>query len=101
MILTRPFSRARDLNSSSSPARTVRSFIERSTISEPLGDLVGVGGGAVPAEEELADVGRHRVLASELLGQVLPDEVALEGLGGEPVELVELAHRFCPTVTSR
>ena len=35
MILTVPFSRARDLNSSSSPARTVRSFIERSTIARP------------------------------------------------------------------
>ena len=35
MILTLPFSRARDLNSSSSPARTVRSFIERSTIASP------------------------------------------------------------------
>ena len=64
---------------------------------EPLGDLVRVGGGAVPAEQELADVGRHRVLAPELLGQVLADEVALEDLGGEPVELVELAHRFLPT----
>ena len=29
MTLTRPFSRALDLNSSSSPGRTVRSFIER------------------------------------------------------------------------
>ena len=68
---------------------------------EALGDLVRVGRGAVPAEQELADVGRHRVLAAELLGQVLADQVALEHLGRELVELVELAHRFLPTTTSR
>ena len=68
---------------------------------ETLGDLVRVGRGAVPAEQELADVGRHRVLAAELLGEVLADEVALEDLGGELVELVELGHRFLPTITSR
>ena len=56
---------------------------------EALGDLVGIGRGAVPAEQELADVGRDRVLAAELLGEVLADEVALEDVGGEPVELVE------------
>ena len=97
MILTLPFSRARDLNSSSSPARTVRSFIERSTTARPSSDLVGVSGGAIPAEQELADVGRHGVLAAELLGQVLADEVALEHFSGELVELVELGHWFLPT----
>ena len=66
-----------------------------------LGDLVGIGRGAVPAEQELADVGRDRVLAAELLGEVLAYEVALEDFGGEPVELVELGHRFLPTTTSR
>ena len=71
MIFTRPFSRARCLNSSSSPARTVRSCIERCDHLQPRGDLVGVGGRAVPAEQELADVGRDRVLAAELLGEVL------------------------------
>ena len=35
-----------------------------------LGDLVRIGRGAVPAEQELADVRRDRVLAAELLGQV-------------------------------
>ena len=65
---------------------------------EALGDLVGIGRRAVAAEQELADVRRHRVLAAELLGQVLADEVALEDLGGELVELVELAHRFLPTI---
>ena len=68
---------------------------------EPGGDLVGVGGGAVAAEQELADVGRDRVLAAELLGEVLLDEVAVEHLGGERVEFVELGHRFCPTVVWR
>ena len=96
MILTLPFSRARDLNSSSSPARTVRSFIDRWTICKALGDLVGVGRRAVPAEQELADVGRHGVLAAELLGQVLADEVALEHLGGKLVELVERRSSVLP-----
>ena len=68
---------------------------------EALGDLVGIGRGAVPAEQELADVRRDRVLAAELLGEVLAYEVALEDVGGEPVELVELGHRFLPTTTSR
>ena len=68
---------------------------------EPFGDLVGVGRRAVPAEQELADVGGHRVLAAELLRQVLADEVALEDVGGEPIELVELAHGSSPRSTSR
>ena len=33
---------------------------------QPLGDLLLVGAGAVAAEQELADVGRHGVLALEL-----------------------------------
>ena len=101
MILTLPFSRARDLNSSSSPARTVRSFIDRSTIAKALGDLLGIGRGAVPTEQELADVCRHRILAPELLSKILADEVALEYFSGEPIEVVEFAHRFFPTTTSR
>ena len=44
------------------------------------GDFVGVGGCAVPPEHELADVGRNGVLAAELLGEVLLDEIAVEGV---------------------
>ena len=68
---------------------------------ESGGDLVGVGGCAIAAEHELADVCRDRVLPAELLGEVLLDEVAVECLGGELVELVEFGHRFCPTVVDR
>ena len=53
---------------------------------EALGDLVGVGAGAVAAEQELADVGRDRVLALELEGQVLADDEAVERLGRDLVE---------------
>ena len=56
---------------------------------EALGDLVWVGRGAVPAEQELTDVGRYRILPAELLREILSDEIALEHLGGELVELVE------------
>ena len=60
---------------------------------QALGDLLLVGAGAVAAEQELADVGRHRVLALELAGEVLADDEARERLGGDPVEAVELHHR--------
>ena len=78
------------MNSSCSPARTVRSRSCRSTILQPLGDLLVVGAGAVAAEQELADVGRDRVLALELQRQVLADDVAVERLGRDPVERVQL-----------
>ena len=55
---------------------------------QALGDLLWVRGGAVPAEEELADIGGNGILASELLSQVLANEIALEDISGEPVELV-------------
>ena len=83
MILTVPCSRARDLNSSSSPARTVRSLQLALDDGQPFRDVRLVGGGAVAAEQELAHIGRHWILAAELLGEVLPDDVAVECLGGE------------------
>ena len=66
-----------------------------------FGDLVGVGRGAVLAEEELSYVGGHRVLALELLGKVLLDEVAVEVSGGELVKLVDCGHVSLPMVTCR
>ncbi len=65
MSLTRPCSLARALNSSSSPARTVRLSSWRCDDLQALLDLLLVGAGAVAAEQELADVGGHRVLALE------------------------------------
>ena len=64
MILTEPVSRARDLNSSSSP-RADRPVAQLPLDDlQPFLDLLLVGAGAVAAEQELADVGRHRVLAA-------------------------------------
>ncbi len=85
------------MKSSSSPARTVRSFIDSLDDREALGDLVGVGRRAVAAEQELADVSRHRVLTPELLGEVLADEVAVEDLGGLLIERVQFRHHISPT----
>ena len=87
--MTGPVSRARALKSSSSPARTVRSLQLLLDDLQALGDLVLVGAGAVAAEQELADVGRHRVLARVLAHEVLADEVAVEDRRGELVEMVE------------
>jgi hypothetical protein len=88
--LTRPCSLARALNSSSSPARTVRLSSWRWTISRPSWISSLVGAGAVAPEQELADVGRHRILALEAAHQVLADDEAVEGPGGDLVERVEL-----------
>ena len=49
-----------------------------------------IGAGAVAPEQELAHIGRHRILALEPAHQVLADEEAVEGLGGKFVECVEL-----------
>ena len=81
MILTEPVSRARALNSSSSPLRTARSRSCRSTICRPFLDLLLVDAGTVPPQQELADIGRHRVLPGELPHQVLADDVPVEGVG--------------------
>ena len=61
-------------------------------------DLVAVGGRAVAAEQELSDVGRDRVLAAELLREILLDEESVECIGGEGVEIVEFHQSLCPTV---
>ena len=99
MSLTVPRSRARDLNSSCSPARTVRSCSWLLDDLEALGDLVLVRARAVAAQQELAHVGRDRVLALELQGQVLADDAARERLGCEPIERVELHQPPPPMVT--
>ena len=70
---------------------------------QALLDLLGVGGRAVPAEQELPDVGRDGVGALEPVGEVLLHHVAVEHLGGQPVDLVqgERVHGFSPTLVRR
>ena len=99
MIRTAPVSRARDLNSSSSPARTVRSRQLLLDDLQPLGDLLLVGGGAVAAEQELADIGRHRVLAAELPHEVLAHDKTRERFGGLAVQIVKF-HAQPPTTVA-
>ena len=57
---------------------------------QPLLNLLLVGAGTVTAQQELADVRRHRVLAGELPHQVLADDVPFKRLGGDlgPVDQV-------------
>ena len=64
---------------------------------EPFGDLLGIRAGAIPSEQELADVCGNGVLALELEGEVLPDDEAVERLGRDLVELVQLVHVSAPT----
>lgn len=57
---------------------------------QALLDLALVGAGAIAPEQELADVGGHRILALETAHQILADDEAVECLGGDLVECVEL-----------
>jgi hypothetical protein len=63
---------------------------------QTLLDLRLVGAGAVAPEQKLAHIGRHRILALEPAYQVLADDEAVEGLGGELVECVELHGSISP-----
>src|SRR5207248_1640392 len=69
--------------------------------AEPLVDLVFVRRGAVAADQELADVRRHRILALEPNGEVLSHEIALESGGCLLIELVEHCHASPPTIVAR
>jgi hypothetical protein len=55
--------------------------------------------GTATAQQELADVRRHRVLARELAHQILADDVAIKRVGGDLVQLIEL--HGCPLSFAR
>ena len=68
---------------------------------QPSGDLIGISRRAVPPQQELAHIRRHRVLAAELLSEILLDQVPLEDLSCKLIEIVEAGHVFTPTVIWR
>jgi hypothetical protein len=88
MILTDPPSRARGLE------QLLLTAADRPVAKlplddlQPLLDLVLVHAGAVAAQEELADVGRDRILPRKLPDQVLADDVPVEGVRGDLVEAI-------------
>jgi hypothetical protein len=59
-------------------------------------DLVLVDARAVAAQEELDDVGRHRVLARVLAYEVFANQVTVEGRRREPVQRIQF-HAHCPS----
>jgi hypothetical protein len=69
---------------------------------QPFVDLVVVDARAVAAEQELDDIGRHRVLARVLAHEVLANEVAVERCCAQPVDVVHFdAHFASPIVVAR
>ena len=52
-------------------------------------DFLLVDAGTVAAQQELADIGWHRVLPGELPHQVFADDVAIEPFGGDFIKMVQ------------
>ncbi len=65
---------------------------------QPFLDLLLVGAGAIPTEQELTDIRGHGILPGELPHQVLADDVPVEGIGTKLIQVIEF--HYPPTVTA-